>query len=113
MDISNLIDQLKDTWIRWAVTLIMNAVSVTPGLTWLRWPIISAIFETIIRYIMTAIANGLEMEGMFYQTAIRKADQAHEYIHAHEHLKSVVTEKDYELAEKIEMALFHDFVVLN
>lgn len=116
IDITNLVATIKSTFINWGTTYLTTLASSTPYTFWLKWPVISTIFETLVKLGVTAIANALEMEGFFINTAIRKASQAQDYISAVDaknQLPPTATDEEYENAEKAEMAAFRNFVLLT
>jgi hypothetical protein len=113
IDITNLVVTLRNTWIRWATKLVISAASSTIYTAWLKWPVVGTLFEMLVKMGVTAIANGLEMQGFFLNTAIRKASQAEDFIAANDALNALpptVTDEEYENAEKREMAAFRNFV---
>lgn len=113
IDITNLVDGIKGVWVRWAVSLITNVPKTIPWLAWLSLPIISQLFEFFVSKMVTLIANALEMEGFFLNTAIRKASQASDFvdaINAKNALPKTASTQEYENAEKTEMAAFRNFV---
>lgn len=116
IDVTDLVEKLKATWIRWATTTVVTTAKALPYLSWLAVPVVSTLFEFSVEKIVTVLANALEMQGFFIHTAIRKAGQAGDYINAiaaKAALPSTATNLEFENAEKAEMAAFRNFVMLT
>lgn len=113
IDLTDLVEKIKDTWIRWATKLIIASVTASPYFVWLKLPIISTLFEMFISLIVTRIASSAEMVAFFFNTSLRKASQADTYVKAAEALAALpkdVTDDEYERFELAEMSAFSNFV---
>ncbi len=113
IDVTNLVDAIRDTWVKWSTAFIMAAMAANPYLSWTAYPIINPLIEFIVNILMTIVSKGLEMEGFFLNTAIRKASQAGDFIaakNALHNLPPTTSEADYEKAEKLEMQAFSNLV---
>src|SRR5882672_10033689 len=110
VDITDLVDKTKSTFIDWAVLYIYGEELTIPGLgEFVALPIIKDIDQQIVRTIVTILADAVEMQGFFLNTAIRKATQASEFVAA-VNLKNAlpedVSDEEYKKAEQNQMALF-------
>jgi hypothetical protein len=113
IDLTETVKLMKETFVKTSVDFIFQAASSTAYTFWLKWPVISTIFKTIVELVVSTLANMLEMEAFFINTAIRKASQAADYVNAVSELKALpetATFEEYENAEKKEMAAFRNFV---
>jgi hypothetical protein len=114
IDITNLVETVKTTFINWASKLIVTTASgYFPPLA---WPVISTLFNYFVTKIVTVIANAAEMQAFFMNTAIRKASQAQDYINAvnaKASLPPTASDEEYEKAEQAEMAAFRNFVMVT
>ena len=116
IDITDLVTNLKKTWIASATQLVFTGAVSVPWLSWLGLPVISNLFKFIIEKIVTAIADALEMQAFFLNTALKKAGQAQDYINAvnfKNSLPPTATNEEYKYAEKLEMEAFRDFVMVS
>lgn len=116
IDITLLVEQIKNVWIKWATLIVVTAAKAVPYLAWLSFPIISQLFEFTIKLIVTAIANTIEMQSFFFNTAIRKSSQAQDFVYAvnaKNALPQTATDKEYEDAEKAQMVAFRNFVLVT
>lgn len=114
IDITNLVDVMKSTWIQWATSYVV-ALAVA-AFAPLGWPILGPIFSFIVGKIVAIIANAIEMESFFINTAVRKASQAVDYINAvnaKNDLPSTATDAEYQAAEQAEMSAFRNFVLIT
>lgn len=115
IDITNLVDQMKSVWIRWATLTVVTAAKAVPALSWLSFPVVAQLFEFAVKLAVTAIANGIEMQAFFINTAVRKASQAKDFvdsINTRNALPPTATDKEYQDAEKAQMAAFRNFVMV-
>ena len=114
IDITDLVSTVQSTFITWATsTVVATATGYFPPL---GLPVISTIFNYLVNKAVTVIANAVEMEAFFMNTAIRKASQAQDYINAvnaKASLQPTATDAEYEKAEQDEMAAFRNFVMVT
>lgn len=114
IDITNLVATVQSTFINWATKLVVaTATGYFPPL---GWPVISSLFNFLVNKVVTVIANAVEMQAFFLNTAIRKASQAQDYINAVDakaSLPPTASDADYEKAEQNEMAAFRNFVMVT
>ncbi len=109
VDITNLVEALRTSWVTWGTNLILGAVLTVPGLQWLGWPVILPIFRAIIKKLLDKLSREIEMMAFFFDTAIRKASQAKDFVAAvaaKENLPKDVTPEEYEYAERKQMVAF-------
>ncbi len=113
VDITNLVEQLRTSFVSWGTKFIITTAGVVPWLSWLNLPVIKEMFEFLLTKILDALSKGLEMQGFFLNTAIRKAGQAKDFVdavNAKTALPTSATKEEYENAEKLQMAAFGNLV---
>lgn len=113
IDITNVVQQMKEVWVRATTEAIIKAVAAIPALSWLALPVISPIFEIIVHKILTIAADTTYMLAFFTNTAIRKGAQAVDFIAAVDFknaLPTTATDEEYENAERAEIVAFANFV---
>lgn len=116
IDITNLAESLRTSFVSWASAYLFTQTIVTPGLTWLGLPIVNTVFKFILNGILNILTKSAVMEAFFLNTSIRKASQAQDYVDAvtaKNNLPQNVSDEDYEKAEQNEIAAFNSFVVLG
>lgn len=116
IDVTDLVKKLQNTWVTWATVTVITAAKAVPWLSWTSLPVISVIFEMIVKQILTVVAGALEMQGFFINTAIRKASEAHDYVFAvalKDSLLPTATNEEYERAEQKEMLTFRNLVLVG
>lgn len=113
VDITNLVELLRSSFVTWAVGFLFGATIATPGFAWLALPVISSIYSGILRWILNYLSNAAVLEAFFLNTAMTKAGQATDYVNAVQHklgLPQDVSEVDYAKAEQAEIDAFTLFV---
>lgn len=115
VDITNLADSLKSAFVTFNTNLVMTAIAAIPyGIgAILSLPVIRTFVSLAVQFIVSAIANSIEMMGFFLNTAIRKASQAQDFVSAVDaknKLPPNASEAQYEIAEQAQMAAFSNFV---
>lgn len=116
IDITNVVDSLKSTFITWAVAYVYGLEIAVPGLEWVAMPIIADLDKAAIKAIITLLVNSVVMEAFFLNTAIRKASQAQDYVDAITTKKSLpptASQEEYAKAEAAECLAFRNFVMLG
>lgn len=116
IDITNLVGSLQDSFIKWATDFVYVEMLTVPALSWLGWSVIGIFSKFIIELVIRVLAGALVMRGFFLNTAIRKASQAQDYVDAVKLINGLpptATDKEYENAEKAEMAAFRNFVLIS
>ncbi len=113
IDITDLVDALKNGFISWAVNALFAWTVSFPFLSWLGLPVVSSIYRLILNALMSALANFAEMQGFFLNTALKKSGQAKDFVDAVKFRQSLppnVTEEAYAKAEKRQMDAFSALV---
>lgn len=114
IDITNLVESLRQTWVTYMVGVTMGAEASIPGLQWaVTTPIISSLDKDALQLIFDFVSKQAEMMGFFGNTAIRKASQAKDYTDAvafKNGLPSTATDQEYADAEAAELVAFKNFV---
>lgn len=114
VDITNLVESLKSTWIAFTTKAVMTGLVAIPYVGWFfAWPGVNQITEFFVDKGVTFAGNTMEMGGFFLNTAIRKAGQATDFLSAvaaKESLPPTVSDEDYLRAEQAQMAAFSNFV---
>lgn len=116
IDITNVVDSLKSTFVTWAVAYIYGLEIAIPGLTWVALPVISTMDQEAIRLIIKFLADSVLMEAFFLNTAVRKASQAGDYVKAvaaKKLLPPTTSQEDYAKYEAAECLAFRNFVMLG
>ncbi len=116
IDITNIVENMRETFVSWASAYVFAQAVATPGLTWLNLPIIRTIFKAIINAILNMLTLSAVMGTFFLNTALRKASQAQDYVDAlavKRNLPPTASEAEYEKAEQDEISAFNSFVILG
>lgn len=116
VDITDLVERLRQSFVSWGTKFVIISAASVPWLAFLSLPVIRELFEFILTQIIDALSKGLEMEAFFFNTAIRKASQARDFIEAVEAknaLPPTASKEEYESAEKRQMAAFRNFVIVT
>lgn len=116
IDITEIVNMVKDAWVKWSAEAIFAYVVSIPGLQWLAIPFFKYIFMAIVKKYSTILANTVEMLAFFENTAIRKYAQAGDFVKATNDLNNLppTTPKDqYEKYEVIRMSAFRNFVLVT
>lgn len=116
IDLTNVVSNLKTTFVSWATSYLVGAETAIPGFEWLAVPVIEEVDKIVTEKILTALVNSVVMEAFFLNTVIRKSSQAQDYIDAmvvKNALPVTATEEEYKNAEASEMSTFRNFVVLS
>lgn len=116
IDITDIVENMKDTFVLLAVDAEFAGTITTPGLEWLGLPIISNLYKAFLNWQTKKAANLAVMLAFFQATAERKPSQAADYIvlvKAKESLPPTATDEEYLHAEEAECAAFRNFVLLT
>ncbi len=116
VDITNVVESMRSSFVTWAVAYVYGAEIAIPGMEWVALPVISDIDKEMIKVILDLLTKSVIMEAFFINTAVRKASQAADYIdtiNAKKNLPTTATQEEYENAEKAEMAAFRNFVMVT
>lgn len=116
IDITATVDNLKSTFVTWAVAYIYGLEIAVPGLEWVATPIISQLDQAALKAILNMLVGSVVMEAFFLNTAIRKASQAQDYVDAitaKNALPPTATQTEYAHAEAAEILAFRNFVTLG
>lgn len=116
VDITDLVAKFQSSFVTWSVDVVFGVTIATPWLSWLGWPVISVVYRDILTWIISTLAASAVMQAFFWNTAMRKAGEADDYVdlkNAKEKLPEDVSDADYEKAEQAEMAAFNDLVMLT
>lgn len=116
IDITDLVEKIKNVWIRVSVNTILNLVKTRPELAWLNLPVIRTVFKYLLTKLITFLAETVEQQAFYFNTALRKSGQARDFIDAVEYKNSLpptISDEDYEKAERAELLAFRNFVMLT
>lgn len=114
IDITNLVDDLRETWVKWAVAFLYGEEIALPGMQWVALPLISDIDREVITLAMEALSKSALMLAEFTNNAVRKASQAQDFTNAKSALANMdPNDPNYATAEQNEMAAFRNFVMLT
>ena len=112
VDVTDLVEKARSTWVTWATGYLFGLEAAIPGMEWVALPVISDIDKAILEAILDALSKSVVMEGFFINTAIRKASQAQDYLSAKNFKDSLpenVSDADFEKAERAEIDAFISF----
>ncbi len=113
IDITDLVAALQSSFVTWAVSFIYGLTIAQPLFSWLALPIISSIYQMILKGIFAWLAGAAAMQGFFLNTALKKSGQAGDFVAAVNfklNLPPNVTEEAYARAEQAEISAFNSFV---
>lgn len=113
IDLTPVVEQLKRTFILAAQEYIVTLALAVPGIGPVASWFVKVLLSPLLRWALTKLADWSAMQAFFLNTAIRKADQAHEWVKTIDELRALpdtVDEITYEEAERAQIASFHDFV---
>lgn len=113
IDITELVENLRQTWVVWAVDTAYAAVVIQPGFQWLAFPVISTLFKKVLEAVANALSKTAEQQAFFLNTAVRKASQSVDFTEAVKKKNSLpedVSDEDYRKAELAQMDAFRSFV---
>lgn len=113
LDITDLVETMRSSFVAWAVTYALTAVVAVPGFQWVGLPVVNLFFKAIVRWIANILTKSAVMEAFFLNTAIRKGAQAKDYIEAvkaKNNLPTTASDDEYEKAERAEILAFNNFV---
>ncbi|MFI5342860.1 MAG: hypothetical protein ACHQUC_01430 [Chlamydiales bacterium] len=116
IDITNLIEAMKTSWVAWQEAYIFGLIATIPGIGWAATPIAAALIGKLLTWALTKIANSAIQEAFFLATASRKGAQATAYLKAIEYKDSLpptASDEEYEKAEKQDMEAFSNLVLLS
>lgn len=116
IDITDLVEAMRATFVDWADTYLWGLIVALPGVGWVAAPICKAVFGYILKWILTKLSKSAVMLAMFMNTAMRKASQAHTFAQAVDFLNNLPTtasDEDYEKAEQNKIAAFERFVPVS
>jgi len=113
IDITDLVEKSRTTFVDWAVAYMYGEEIVIPGLAWVALPVISDIDKEVLRLIVDELSKSVVMLGFFANTAIRKADQSQNFLEAEEALRNLpagITSEGVRKLEAAKIAAFAAFV---
>lgn len=113
IDLTNLVDKMKATFILAGKQFIIAEALAIPGLGPFAVWVIKNILDSAIEWALTKLSNWPYMQAFFWNTAIRKASQADDYIdkiNYRESLPTIASDDEYEKAERAELEAFDRFV---
>lgn len=113
IDITELVERLRNSFVVAQVDAVFASIASITGFGWVTLPVISTLVRAAIGFVIGRVADTLVMHGFFLNTAIRKADQAHEYLEASrekDRQAPTATDEEYERLERVEIDRFRDLV---
>lgn len=113
VDLTDLVETMRTTFVTWSVNTIFAQTVATPGLQWLALPIISSIYRAILTKIVGMVSKEAAMQLFFMNTAIRKSTQSKDYVDAVRAKQGAKTYEEFEKAEQYEIQAFNNFVRLD
>lgn len=116
IDITDLVEQVRQSFVTWAVDYLFGIETAIPGMEWIDLPVISTIDKEILTTIMNALSSSGVMLAFFLNTTIKKASQAKDFTDAANALNNLpptATDDEYETAERAKILAFRNFVMLS
>jgi len=116
VDITDVVAKMQQSFVSWGTAYVYGLEIATPGLEWVALPVISELDKEAVKEILTLLSKSAEMQSFFMNTAIRKASQAQDFvgtIDAKNKLPPTATQKEFEDAERVQMAAFRNFVLVT
>jgi hypothetical protein len=111
VDITDLVDTMRESFVKWGEEYAVNAAILSPGFGWLALPVVNLFFRGIVKWVLNIVAKSLIMEAFFLNTSVRKASQASDYVNAVNKRKLIkYGDASYEKAEQDEIKAFNNFV---
>lgn len=109
IDITDLSETLRASWVDWAVNTLFDAAIGYPYLSWLAFPVVAPLFKALLHWGASTVSKEIIQVSFFLNTAIRKASQAADYVDLvskKNNLPQTASMAEYEECEKAEMAAF-------
>lgn len=113
IDVTELVEELRSSFVSWATAHIFYILASSPSTAWLALPVIAPIVRGLIEWIFNRISKTVEMEIFFLNTAMRKAEQATDYLAARRAKELAGGEDEYAELERKEITAFVNFVRLR
>lgn len=114
IDITDLVETMRESFVKWGEEYAANAAIAAPGFGWLALPVVNLLFRGLLRWVLNIITESIIMETFFLNTAVRKAEQATDYVNAVTKRKLIkYGDSEYEQAERNEISAFNNFVRLT
>ncbi len=116
IDITNLVEQMRQSFVSWAVLYLFGLEASIPGMEWVALPVLSTIDKEILQVILDALSKSGIMMAFFLNTAVKKASQAKDFTdaaNALDGLPPTATDEEYENAERNKILAFRNFVMLS
>ena len=114
IDITDIVDETEELFIKLGTAHVMTAVVAIPGMQWLLTPCLNKIATDVIKKVITILADWSVMQGFFLNTAIRKASQGVDFVVSTKEMKALppdASDEVYEKAEQNRINKFNNFVV--
>jgi hypothetical protein len=117
IDVTDLVEKTRSAFVDWAVAFIYGEELAIPGLgPIIALPVIGDLDRLVIKLIVDALSKHLVMQAFFFNTALRKAAQAQDFVDAANALESAPKDMSNDEYKKLEFAragAFRNFVTLT
>lgn len=113
IDITDLVEKARSTFVIAAKEFIMAQALAIPGLGAFVYWLIRNFLGPILDWALTSLSNWDVMQAFFMNTALRKASEAGDYVktvNLKDSLPDTATDEEYERAEQNEISAFNAFV---
>lgn len=113
IDITDTVEQMRSTFVVWAVSYITGLAVASPNFAWLGLPGIKTVLEKVVKWVAEALAGSAVMGAFFLNTVLRKPAQAVDYVKAvaaKNALPPEASDEEYEKAEIAECLAFDRFI---
>lgn len=116
IDITNVVENLRQVWVSWAVAYVFGLEAAIPGMAWIALPVISDVDKELLKIVFDFVSKSAEMQVFFMNTAIRKASQAKDFtdaVKAKNSLPPTASPQEFADAEKAQILAFRNFVMVT
>jgi hypothetical protein len=112
IDITDVVEKSRQAFVDWGVDYIFGLGMAVPALRWLTLPVIRVVTRAIVKIILDEISQSVIMGAFFFNTAIRKASEAGDFVdavNAKNALPEDVSDEEYKKFERAQMDAFITF----
>jgi len=116
IDITDLVENLRQTFVTAAQTYIMGLILAVPGFGPVAAWFTKVFLGPFLTWVLNKISTWSVMQAFFLNTSLRKSGQAGDYLNAKfykENLPVDATNEVYAEAEQKEIAAFNEFVCVT
>lgn len=116
IDITDLVEKIRQSWVTWGVAEVSAAVLGIPGIGGFLIFIFNWFGKPLVELVFNFISKRGVMLAFFLNTAVRKASQAKDFtdaVHAKNSLPDSATKEEFANAENHEIIQFINFALIS